>query len=115
MGQGNSWPRNGWLLIDPKCVGDGKGENVHILPVVFTGVSKEGTVEWKPFGKKTIDGCSLDVSQEIVLAKNVVYYDSKEGRAKIINAQNELHNENKKACANCWGHFAADTEEEKIK
>lgn len=113
MGQDNGWPKNGWLLIEPECVGDGTGDNVHIMPVKFTGCTKDNKVQWDAPARKTIDGCSKEITRPIKLAKSAAYYDTEAGRKKIIAANNELHDEGKNVCANCWKHLNADEEENK--
>lgn len=109
------WPIKGWVLIEPECVGDGTGDNVHILPVEFTGRTNDGLIVYKVSKYETIEGCSRKVTKnpEIKLAKSAPYYDTTDGRAKIISVASDLHKEGRKACANCWGHFMSDSEEEK--
>lgn len=110
------WPIKGWVLIEPECVGDGTGDNVHILPVEFTGRTNDGVISWHALKLETIDGCNKKVSRNprIKIAKKSTYYDTKDGRARIISAANDLHKEGRKICANCWGHFVSDSEEEKL-
>lgn len=116
MGQNKSqWPRDGWILIEAKYVGEGTGDNVHILPVTFTG-EEGGKIKWEAKELRTIDGCSRTVSKGVnPLSGSVVYYDDENGRAKLISVQNDLHKKDLKACADCFGHLSADSVEEKPK
>ena len=111
--KGSEWPKNGWMLVEPKYIGDGTGNNVHILPVKYTGPGTNGIL-WEVPTYKTIDGCSLEVSKDIrPLKGSLVYYDTPAGRAKLITAANIVHEKGFMMCANCQGHLCADAEEEK--